>query len=74
MSEDLIVVFEENSFDVEFEGVRSGDYSGEYTVTPSEDTQVLYTAGKTLEQNVVVEPIPQNYGKIEWDGSVIYVS
>lgn len=73
-TQDMEVQFSEDLFSCEFEGVRTGDYSGAYTVTPSDIAQVLPTAGKTLEQNIVIEPIPQNYGKIEWDGSTIFIS
>lgn len=56
------------------EGVVSGDYSGPYEVTPNEQTQTLATAGKTLESNVIVKPIPNNYGLITRVGSNILVS
>jgi hypothetical protein len=48
-------------------------YEGEYTVTPSEQEQTLETSGKRLAQNVIVEPIPSNYGRISYSGSVITV-
>ena len=48
-------------------------YTGEYTVTPSEDEQVLQTRGKALSQNVTVAPIPSNYGRIAYDGTQIMV-
>ena len=48
-------------------------YEGEYTVTPSEVTQTLPTSGTKLDQDVVVEPIPSNYGRISYSGSVITV-
>ena len=49
-------------------------YEGEYTVVPGEDAQALPTAGKSLAQDVTVEPIPSNYGLITWDGAVLTVS
>lgn len=49
-------------------------YSGEYEVTPSQETQVLYTEGKALAENVIVHPIPSNYGLITWNGAVLTVS
>ena len=48
-------------------------YEGEYTVTPGEDAQALPTAGKSLAQDVTVEPIPSNYGRIAWNGAAIMV-
>lgn len=49
-------------------------YAGAYEVTPTQDAQELPTAGRSLSQNVVVNPIPSNYGLIEWDGSKLRVS
>lgn len=49
-------------------------YEGEYEVTPSNTTQMLFTADKTLLNNVIVNPIPQNYGLITWNGSTLTVS
>lgn len=49
-------------------------YHGGYEITPSEETQTLSTHGKLLESDVVVNPIPNNYGLITWNGSVITVS
>lgn len=49
-------------------------YEGEYTVTPSAVAQVLPTAEVWLTDNITVQPIPQNYGLITYDGSIITVS
>lgn len=47
-------------FNVEFETGFSGDiYEGDYVVTPKAyDSQTLLTAGKLLEENVVVLEVP----------------
>ena len=44
-------------------------YTGPTVITPSEDTQTLMTADKVVTKNIVVNPIPANYGKIVWDGA-----
>ena len=49
-------------------------YDGATVVTPSREQQILPTAGKTVTENIVVNPIPQNYGLITWDGGVLRVS
>ena len=49
-------------------------YDGQTEVTPSEDTQVLQTADRTVLQNIIINPIPSNYGKITWNGSTLTVS
>ena len=51
-----------------------GDYSGSYSVTPSSESQTLQTAYRTLSENIVIDPIPSNYGLIGWNGSVLTVS
>lgn len=49
-------------------------YDGPTEVTPTESTQVLYTTGLVVPENITVNPIPTNYGLITWNGSVITVS
>lgn len=54
-------------------GGSSDPYTGEYTVIPSEEQQTLATTGKRMLEDVVVEPIPDNYGRIAWNGSTLMV-
>lgn len=49
-------------------------FTGEYVVTPSTDVQTIQIGGKTAKQNIIVNPIPSNYGLITWDGSTLTVS
>lgn len=49
-------------------------YAGEYEVTPSAEAQTLDTIGKRLTANVVINPIPSNYGLITWNGAFLTVS
>ena len=37
------------------------EYSGDYTVTPSESTQTLATSGKKATSDITVNPIPSEY-------------
>ena len=53
---------------------QAGDYDGPYEVTPSSQGQTLATANKSLSKNVIVGPIPSNYGLITWNGSTLTVS
>lgn len=55
-------------------GADGEPYAGPYEVTPTRETQVLHTAHKVASRNIVVKPIPPNYGLITWDGSVLTVS
>ena len=49
-------------------------YTGAYEVTPSGETQTLETENKRMTGNVTINPIPNNYGLITWNGSIITVS
>lgn len=57
-----------------FMPVYPDEYTGAYEVTPSQLPQVLPTAGRSLAQNVTINPIPSNYGLITWNGSTLTVS
>ena len=50
------------------------EYMGQYEVTPSEETQTLETKDTKLTRNVTINPIPQNYGLITCNGSVLTFS
>ena len=49
-------------------------YQGPYTATPTEETQTLQTHGLMMDHDVTINPIPTNYGRITWNGSVLTVS
>ena len=49
-------------------------YTGSYEVTPSAETQTLDTDSFYMTGNITINPIPDNYGLITWNGSVITVS
>ena len=69
------VEFHQDGFSVDFgPGTPAGDYDGPYRVTPSDETQVLETRNKLLDGDITINPIPNNYGLITYNGSVITVS
>lgn len=49
-------------------------YHGEYEFTPAEEPQVIEAADKIMERNIVINPIPSNYGRISYNGAVLTVS
>lgn len=49
-------------------------YPGPYEFTPTQSTQVVEIDGKRADRDVIINPIPSNYGLITWDGSVLTVS
>ena len=50
------------------------EYEGPYEVTPTQSTQTLSTELKTCTQDIIINPIPSNYGLIAWNGSALTVS
>lgn len=50
------------------------DYTGEYVFTPTRETQTAYIEGMRATQNIIVNPIPSNYGLITWNGLTLTVS
>lgn len=50
------------------------EYTGEYEFTPSLQTQIAPTIQKVLLRNIKINPIPNNYGLITYNGSTITVS
>lgn len=49
-------------------------YEGPYEATPTRETQTFQTGGKLMTAAFVVNPIPSNYGLVEWTGAVLRVS
>ena len=49
-------------------------YDGVTEVTPSTEMQVLPTRKKTVTNNIIINPIPSNYGLVTWDGSRLTIS
>lgn len=54
--------------------VQPETYTGVYEITPSKYKQVLNTENLLLTDNIMVNPIPSNYGLIAWNGSILKVS
>lgn len=49
-------------------------YTGDYQITPTAERQILHTEGKSMTGDLVIDPIPSNYGLITWNGSFLTVS
>lgn len=54
--------------------VQPNPYTGQYRVTPGAEAITLPTADRYLAEDVVIDPVPQNYGLITWNGSTLTVS
>ena len=53
---------------------RDAPYEGDYEFTPTQQQQVIQIAGKAARQDIIINPIPSNYGLITYNGSFITVS
>lgn len=70
---DLLTVIDGEAVQV-IEVSRQNYYQGDYVVTPAENQQTLITSNMLMADNLIIEPIPQNYGLITWDGTTLKVS
>lgn len=76
-SVDIEVAEEDSEIELSMEEEGVGEYpvyAGKYEITPSLETQTLETAYRVLTSNVVIAPIPSNYGKISYDGSTLTIT
>lgn len=48
-------------------------YTGPYEFTPGDEAQTVQIARKMATQDIKIHPVPSNYGKISWNGSVLTV-
>lgn len=49
-------------------------YAGAYEFTPSAAEQVIEIKGLMAKDDIIINPIPSNYGLITWNGSTLTVS
>lgn len=52
----------------------SEPYNGAYEFTPAGMAQVVEISGKVAERNIVINPIPSNYGLVAWDGTTLSIT
>lgn len=49
-------------------------YTGPYEFTPTREEQVAHIARKQATEDIIIHPIPQNYGLVTYNGSIITIS
>lgn len=49
-------------------------YEGSQEITPTAEAQILETDSFRMVGNITINPIPNNYGLITWDGATLTVS
>ena len=54
--------------------IEADEYAGPYEITPSATEQVLETRNKKAIQDIIINPIPSNYGLVTWDGVSLTIS
>ena len=47
------------------------EYDGEYEITPSQELQNLATNGKLMAKDLIIKPIPQEYGRVSYNQNKI---
>lgn len=48
-------------------------YEGSYEFTPSQSEQTIEIAKQTAKQNITINPIPKNYGKVSQVGNDLVI-
>lgn len=49
-------------------------YEGSYEIIPSNEAQIISTKNLRMTDDFTIAAIPQNYGLITWNGSILTVS
>lgn len=63
---DLEIIAEGGSVDIDW-------YEGAYEFTPSQSEQTIEIAKQTAKQNITINPIPNNYGKVSQVGNDLVI-
>ena len=48
-------------------------FPGPYVYTPSDEAQTVSCAGYLMAQDIIVEKVPDHYGRIDWNGLTLTV-
>ena len=54
--------------------LQNRPYTGSYEFTPSQETQTVAILGKIATQDITINPIPNNYGLVTWNGAYLRIS
>ena len=49
-------------------------YTGSYEFTPSDEVQTISIQDQMADADIIINPIPSNYGRVTWNGSVLTIS
>lgn len=73
-SEEILMAIETDDITLKADTGESIPYSGSYEWTPTDEIQTISIEGKTASADIIINPIPSNYGLITWNGSILTVS
>ena len=48
-------------------------YDGETAVVPTDAMQILRTKNHVVTDNIVIQPIPSNYGRVSYNGATLFI-
>ncbi len=65
---------ESSEYHVVYRGGSGDLYPGPYEFTPTENTQTAQISDMVASQNIIINPIPTNYGRITKVGAVIVIT
>ena len=54
--------------------VQTNPFQGSYEYTPTAQTQTIAIEGLRALHDITINPIPQNYGLITWNGAFLTIS
>lgn len=54
--------------------IDTDKYEGSYVFDPTTEIQEIQIKDKVATQNIIINPIPSNYGLITWDGNALTIS
>ena len=57
-----------------YQAAQYPTYTGEYVFTPTRETQIVDTEERVLVDDIIINPIPSNYGLVTYNGAIITVS
>lgn len=47
------------------------DYTGPYELVAGEEAQTIPTDHLLMTENLIIDPVPDNYARMQWNGSTI---
>lgn len=65
---------ESSEYHIVYRGGSGDIFPGPYEYTPTEDTQTVNISDMTASQNIIINPIPSNYGLITKRGAALLIS